>query len=405
MGTAGEYLKSAIASIKNNKGRSLLTMLGIIIGIAAVLTVLIIGDGLKAEANGQLEDMDVLTIDVDIDVSKTDKCFTPENMAAIERSMSSIYGFGPNISFGGTGKGKKNTYDINAFGVSDVESVTGGNKIVHGRYFTRDDVDGCNYVCVISQVGARKLFGYEDAVGETIELTVGDKTKEFIVGGVKEDTSMDTAYATQLGDTPIFMAYVPYTSAADILGKDVNNWFTSGKAYVHKDNKDIAQAKLKSVIENVMGLRGESAVKIKSNEGIDAVSETILNVITSVVGLIASISLLVGGIGVMNIMTVSVTERTREIGIRKSLGARTASILTQFLAEAAILTSIGGIIGIILGLMFAKLACMVVGFEFVVNPFLIAGVVAISTGIGLFFGIYPARRAAKLNPIEALRSE
>ena len=174
---------------------------------------------------------------------------------------------------------------------------------------------------------------------------------------------------------------------------------------MHKDNKDEAQAKIKSVVENVMGLRGESAIKVKSTEGMSTVEETILDVITSVVSLIASISLLVGGIGVMNIMTVSVTERTREIGIRKSLGARTSSILTQFLAEAAILTSIGGIIGIILGLLFAKIACMVAGFGFVVNPFLIAGVVAISTGIGLFFGIYPARRAAKLNPIDALRTE
>ena len=405
MGTAGEYLKSAIASIKNNKGRSLLTMLGIIIGIAAVLTVLVIGDGLKAEANGQLEDMDVLTIDVSIDASKTDKCFTPENMAAVERSMNYIYGFGPSNSVFGSGVGKKDSYDLYIDGASDAKQFLGGNKIVHGRYFTRDDVDGGNYVCVISQIGAKTFFGYEEAVGETIEVTVGEKTKEFTVVGIKEDTSMDKAYAGQYGNDPVFLADAPYTTIVDMIDKDINNMFTTASVYVHKDNKDLADAKIKSVVENVLGLRGEGAIKVKSTEGMDAVTGTILNVITSVVSLIASISLLVGGIGVMNIMTVSVTERTREIGIRKSLGAKTSSILTQFLAEAAILTSIGGIIGIILGLLFAKLACTVVGFGFVVNPVLVAGVVAISTGIGLFFGIYPARRAAKLNPSDALRSE
>ena len=154
-----------------------------------------------------------------------------------------------------------------------------------------------------------------------------------------------------------------------------------------------------------MGLRGENAVKISSGYGFDQTTEAILDIITSVVAIIAAISLLVGGIGVMNIMTVSVTERTREIGIRKSLGARTSSILTQFLAEASILTFIGGVIGIILGLSVAYFLCQLVGFDFIVNPLLIAGVVLISTSIGLFFGIYPAKRAAALDPIEALRME
>ena len=154
-----------------------------------------------------------------------------------------------------------------------------------------------------------------------------------------------------------------------------------------------------------MSLRGENAVKISSGYGNEETMDTILNVITSVVTIIAAISLLVGGIGVMNIMTVSVTERTREIGIRKSLGAKTSSIMVQFLAEAAILTFTGGIIGISLALSLAFLICSVIDFPFVVNPLLIVIVVAISTSIGLFFGIYPAKRAAKLDPIDALRTE
>ena len=403
MGAVGEYIKSAIASIKNNKGRSFLTMLGIIIGIWAVLTVLIIGDGLRAEAGGQMKSLEVVTIEASLDVTKTDKYFTPDYMRSIEQNMSCIYGITPSISWWGTATGKKKAYDIYFSAGSEVLAKKGDNKILYGRYFTEDDVEESNYVCVISQTAARYLFGYENAVGETVDVSDADMTVEFTVVGIREDTSMDKDYAKN--DSPVLLGDVPYTAVARAYNKDVNALFTEVTAYLHKDNKEEANSKLRSVIENVLDIRGDGAVKIKSSSGMDATTDTILNVVTAVVTLIASISLLVGGIGVMNIMTVSVTERTREIGIRKSLGARTGSILTQFLAEASILTFLGGIIGIILGLSTAKVACSLVGFSFIVNPVSMIVVVAISTGIGLFFGIYPARRAAKLDPIEALRSE
>ena len=131
----------------------------------------------------------------------------------------------------------------------------------------------------------------------------------------------------------------------------------------------------------------------------------IMNTITTFIALVAAISLLVGGIGVMNIMLVSVTERTREIGIRKSLGARTGSILTQFLAEAAIITSLGGIIGIIIGFLGANIICRVIGFEASISPMVVLVTVLFSSAVGIFFGIYPARKAARLSPIEALRHE
>ena len=405
MGTFGEYLKSAIASIKGNKGRSFLTMLGIIIGIAAVLTVLVIGDGLRAETSGQMSDLEVSSIDVSLDITKTDKFFTPEDLNAIEENMGCIYGITPSSSLWGTIKGPKGSYNMSFTGGSDVLAKTGGNKIVHGRYFSRDDVDDNNYVCVISETGANILFGYTDAAGEVVELSDGNISKDFTVVGVREDTSMDKAYATQAGDEPILTGDAPYTSICEAYNQDVNNSFTQVKAYMSADDKDVAISKIKSVVENVMGLRGEEAVNISSSYGMDSTSENILNVVTVVITLIASISLVVGGIGVMNIMTVSVTERTREIGIRKSLGARTSSILTQFLAEAAILTLTGGVIGIILGLTLAKIACSIIGLAFVVNPVLVMVVVGISVGIGLFFGIYPAKRAAQLDPIEALRVE
>ena len=257
---------------------------------------------------------------------------------------------------------------------------------------------------VISQTTANILFGYEECVGNTVHIDFYGDEADFTVVGVREDTSMDVAYAS-FGDDPTLMGDVPYTAAAEVNRMDPDTLFDSFTIYLDRENKDKVLLSARSVVENIMGLRGENAVKIKSSAGIDKTTDSILNIITSVVAIIAAISLLVGGIGVMNIMTVSVTERTREIGIRKSLGARTSSILTQFLAEAAILTFTGGIIGIVLGLSVAYIICQVVDFAFVVNPSLVIAVVMISTGIGLFFGIYPAKRAANLDPIEALRNE
>ncbi|MBE5840746.1 MAG: FtsX-like permease family protein [Butyrivibrio sp.] len=403
MGTFGEYIKSALSSIKNNKGRSFLTMLGIIIGISAVLTVLVIGDGMKETVNGEIDSMGATTISVNLNTTKTDKTFDQDSINTIEENLKNIYGVAPSFSAWGYVKGKTKQFEISINGTSEAAKEGGSVKMVHGRYFTKADVDECKQVCVISQMAADYIFGYENVVGKTIELTFDDRTSEFTIVGVTENTPMDIAYGSYSQD-PSLMGSAPYTSFAKAFNWNVDN-FTSITIYLDSEYKNDVLMQARSVVENVMSLRGENAVKISSGYGIDQTSETILNIITSVVAIIAAISLLVGGIGVMNIMTVSVTERTREIGIRKSLGARTSSILVQFLAEAAILTFTGGIIGIILGLSLAYLICSVIGFSFVVNPLLIAIVVAISTAIGLFFGIYPAKRAAKLDPIEALRTE
>lgn len=403
MGTFGEYIKSALSSIKNNKGRSFLTMLGIIIGIAAVLTVLIIGDGMKATVNSEIDSIGATTITVSLDDTKTDKLFTKDDLDRIEAGLDNIYGISPSVSVWGEIMVRGESYDISLSSGSQAMQYGSGVKMVHGRYFDASDVEDGKKVCVLSQVAAKKIFGYEEAVGETVAITAYDLTGEFLVIGIREDTSMDTAYASYLDD-PAYMGSVPYTAAADVysLNLDTLSNFT---IYLDSEYKNAVLSQARSVVENVMGLRGEGAVKVSSGYGFDQTTDTILTIITSVVAIIAAISLLVGGIGVMNIMTVSVTERTREIGIRKSLGARTSSILTQFLAEASILTFTGGIIGIILGLSIAYLICTVIGFAFLVNPMLVLLVVAISTAIGLFFGIYPAKRAAALDPIEALRTE
>ena len=399
-----EYIKSAISSIRSNKGRSFLTMLGIIIGIAAVLTVLIVGDGMKETINGELDSIGATSISVSLDTLKTDKSFTPSDLRVIESYIDDIYGVSPSFNQGGsfvTKKGK--SLDAFITGGSEAMVNTGETKVVHGRYFSMQDVDEARAVIVISQSAANNVFGYENVVGQPLILDAYGSEREFMVIGVREDTSIDIALAS-FGEDPTLRADMPYTTMAETYDFSVDN-MGSFSIYLDGENKDQVLSKTRSVVENVMGLRGENAVKISSSFGFEATTENILNIITTVVTVIAAISLLVGGIGVMNIMTVSVTERTREIGIRKSLGARTGSILTQFLAEAAILTFSGGLIGIILGLTVSYVISVVVDFSFVVNPVLVIIVVLISTSIGLFFGIYPARQAANLDPIEALRNE
>ena len=400
----GEYLRSAVASIKNNKGRSFLTMLGIIIGITAVLTVLIIGDGMKDAVNSEMDSIGAASLTISLDVTKTDKCFTRANINEIDEALDNIYGVTPTINMGGNATAGNRTFDAFFRGGSEAVEKSGGTTMVYGRYFTKSDVDEAKRVCVISQIAAKSLFGYEEVVGKTISLDMWGSQADFTIVGVRKDTSQDTGFASY-GDDPTLMGDFPYTAACDAFHINVDNYFTGVSIYMDSDYKDDVIKSARSVIENVMDLRGEGAVKISTSMGFDQTANSIMDIITSVVAIIAGISLLVGGIGVMNIMTVSVTERTREIGIRKSLGARTASILTQFLAEAAILTFVGGVIGIICGLSLSYLLCSLVGFGFVVNPLLVLGVVAISTAIGLFFGIYPAKRAAALDPIEALRTE
>lgn len=404
MGTFGEYIKSAFASILNNKGRSFLTMLGIIIGISAVLTVLIIGDGMKATVNSEIDSMGASSISVSLDNTKTDKSFSKEQLEEIANSIRNIYGISPSVQTMGTVVAKYKEYDMMISGGGSASLTSGSVKMLHGRYYSDSDVSEDKRVVILSQTAADTIFGYENVVGRMVEISDSDNTGEFTVIGVREDTVMDKAYAS-FAEDKMLTCDMPYTSAGELAGKDMDNEITSFTIYLDSKDRNSVIAQSRSVVENICGLRGENAVKISSGMGFDKTTDSIMNIITSVVALIAAISLLVGGIGVMNIMTVSVTERTREIGIRKSLGARTSSILTQFLAEASILTFTGGIIGIIVGLSLSFLISKIVGFAFHVNLVMMAGVVIISTAIGLFFGIYPARRAAKLDPIEALRAE
>ncbi|MCR5093158.1 MAG: ABC transporter permease [Lachnospiraceae bacterium] len=405
-----EYVKSAYASIRENKGRSFLTMLGIIIGISSVITILAIGNGLKTTVGGQLGDIQSGGITISIDAKKTNKYLTGAEVRMIGEEIPEAYGASPKLSAIGEIQGERSK--LNA-------SFTGGNEIivhgqraavVEGRFFNESEAESGGTVAVLTQAGAVSIFGMSgDVVGKTFEASIGGKTRELTVVGLlkSSDSEIRQAYRNVHGLEAMFSyiaVHVPYTLLTQGYAQDGER-IISYQIFPYPNEQDPASLRAKRLTESVLGLRGENAVSIQSFASFLDTFNRILDVVTLVVAFIAAISLIVGGIGVMNIMTVSVTERTREIGIRKALGARTSSILVQFLAESAMITVIGGIIGMLAGY----------GLTFIVSNFMsfppqvrirdVVIVVSISASIGLFFGIYPAFRAAKMNPIEALRYE
>jgi putative ABC transport system permease protein len=239
----------------------------------------------------------------------------------------------------------------------------------------------------------------------SFEATFYGITQELRIVGIRQDsTSAIISMAMGNGDV-IIQAEVPLTFMANKFGYDLEEF---SQFYVIAQSSEYASevaSRALTLLESRHNVRGENQIQMESFTDYTEQFDTILSIITIFVSFVAAISLLVGGIGVMNIMLVSVTERTREIGIRKALGARTGSILLQFLAEAGIITLFGGIIGIILGILGASGIGALTGVSPQVSPLIVAAASVFSCGVGIFFGIYPARKAAALSPIEALRHE
>ena len=402
MGTVKEYLKSAINQMKHNGYRTFMTMLGIIIGIAAVITVVSLGKGMTDYVNSEINGLIGNYGYVVIDNAKTTELFSPDDIRLLEESVSDLKGVSPYFEEVGRAKGTRGTFQADVIGGTEAVELAISSKVYKGQYFTKQMVETGQKVCVLMKDDAKHLFGTDECIGNVIELTLAGKTSEYTVVGLRDDinSEMVTALAS---DMDYFVSVeVPYTAFATDFGYDIDKL----NMFLIFTDQDVLQKKVKEcaqVLENAHGLRGTNALWSYSMADMSEEINTILGGASTFLILVAVISLVVGGIGIMNIMLVSVTERTREIGIRKSIGARTGAITAQFLSEAAVLTLSGGVIGIIVGIGLSFVVCSLLHFKLIITPGSVLGATLISVGIGLGFGIYPARKAAKMKPIDALR--
>lgn len=407
MGQIWEYIKIALMNIKTNKGRSALTMLGIIIGIASVIMIISIGNGVRGSVNEELENMGggLIAIYTNSDVEGNDVAFTEEDFALIKEKVAHVKGATAQYGYwGATAKGRKGDFmaTLNG-GNTALQYAIGNEPIVRGRYFSESECEAASMVCVINESSARSLFGTTDVVGMTFELSLWDVSQDVRIVGIRQDTP--AGIISSMNGGGYLQVEMPLSAMASGFGFWIGDF--SNLYVVAESSEYVTQVATDTInlLENRYNVRGENKILMESFADYSAQYDQILGMLTLFISFVAAISLLVGGIGVMNIMLVSVTERTREIGIRKSLGARTKSILLQFLAEAGIITLIGGLVGIVLGALGAAAVCNAMGFAAQINASTVIIAAAFSSGVGIFFGIYPARKAAKLSPIEALRHE
>lgn len=406
MGQVWEYIKIALMNIRSNKGRSVLTMLGIIIGISSVIMIISVGNGVKGSINGELNAMaggQIYLYAYGNNEEGISLEFTDEDIEAIQEKVPHVKAVTPQWNWQGTATGRKGVFSATAsFGMPGLEYAN-SDPIVKGRYFTENDYYSANKVCVITESSAKAMFGTTNVVGMSFEFSLYGTTQEFTIVGIRKDNAA-MMFVTTNADYVTVSMEAPLSVISSAYGFYVSN---NDMLIISEGGEFASQVASDSVrlMENRHNVRGKGVIQVQNfNDMLGEINE-VLSYITIFVVLVAAISLLVGGIGVMNIMLVSVTERTREIGIRKSLGARTGSILLQFLSESAIITLVGGLIGILLGVAGAYGVCSLAGFSAQVNLSTILGASLFSSAVGIFFGIYPARKAARLSPIDALRHE
>ena len=384
-----EIIKTALKNIWSNKLRSALTMLGLIIGIASVIALVGIGNGASSQVKSQVQSLgtDVLTVsitssDTSLEYSQMDEILALDNV----NSVAPYKTISATVSRGSTTSSKASIVATNN-NYLDVTNIS----LAEGRTISIVDIENESKVCIIGSDLATTLFSLSDPVGEKIKIN-GDN---YTVIGVLEEQG------TSMGSDIDEMLMIPITTAK-YLGTDtsINNLYVK----VEDENKI---TKTESLIENYIRSNLEISsdyYSVTSQDSVISTMENVTSTMSLLLGGIASISLIVGGIGVMNVMLVSVTERTREIGIRKSLGAKRKDILLQFLVESVILCAIGGVIGILAGIGSGYLAESY-GYTFTSSSNIIIISFCTSALIGIVFGIFPAYRAAKLNPIDALHTD
>ncbi len=401
-----ESFQMALTSLYANKMRSLLTMLGIIIGVGAVIALVSVGMGVRSNVTSSIASLGSNMLIVSPGSSNRGgvrgaagsmQTLKYDDAKAIKEKIKNVDYVSPSVSSSYQIVYGNNNWNTSVQGVTPEFMSIRSLTIGYGSFISNDDMNKRNRVAVIGTTVASNLFAKDNPVGKNIRIN----NQPYKVIGLLESKGQSS-----VGQDQDDVIYIPLTTAQERM---------LGITYVQSINVQVSsQEKMEQVqaeIENLLRSR-HHIVAGKDDDfhvrNLTSLMETVsqsTSMLTMLLGAIAGISLIVGGIGIMNIMMVSVTERTREIGIRKALGATFMNIMTQFLIESMVIGIIGGLIGIAVGCIASQIIAKVGNFTTVITltPIIISFLFAV--GIGLFFGIYPARKAAKLDPIEALRYE
>lgn len=398
-----ENFKIALDSIRSNKLRSLLTMLGIIIGISSVITIVSLGQGGQSTITGEFEKIGSTSVSIRVDGQKANKSdyITMKDINQIRDKIPSVKYITPTLEKQGVVTSNKQSKRAYITGGNEELQYARNLEILYGRFFSeREYIEGKS-VIVVDQGTARKLFGYEDVAGKTIKVGSKNSPKQaLIIGVIKSQMDM---FGGDDENIPA-MVMAPVTFVQELYPSDnlIDSVLISATS---KELSETAGNSAVSVLESRHNNKGRDIYKAEAlMKQLEEINK-IIGIFTAFIGAVAAISLVVGGIGVMNIMLVSVTERTREIGIRKAIGATTGTILLQFLTESVIISVVGGIIGMLLGVIGANIIGSFANIVPKVSWVVVLSTILFSSAVGIFFGIYPARKAAQMDPIDALRYE
>lgn len=406
-----DSFKTAIIGLKTNKSRSALTVLGIVIGITAIIVVMAIGAGAENLILDQMQGFGSLNLSIQagreaVGPAKFAEMFTDSlrqrdvdalnKIPGIEKVSPGVFEM-TTISYGGK------TKRASIYGSADLILDILDLEVIDGLFFSQDHINQNSKVAVIGAELKDDLFGFSDAVGEKIKV----KNNSFqIIGVLNKKGSM-------MGFNMDEMVLVPYSTAQKyLLGiKHFNDGIT-----VQVESEDLVPGIVQEIEYRLRDLHGitdpakDDFYIMTQEDAMDSIG-MVTSILTALLGSVAAISLVVGGIGIMNIMLVSVTERTREIGLRKAVGATTNDIMLQFVLESIILTVVGGVVGVLLGALFSYLIALILssyvadGWGFAMPLSAVVLGIGVSATVGLIFGLYPAKQASKKSPIEALRYE
>lgn len=395
-----EALKVAMTGLAANKMRSLLTMLGVIIGVASVITLVSIGEGVKSSITKQIEGLgsNLVLVTPGTGTAGTNAStiggslskLTYDDALAVERHAPSVKNVAPVIESSGSVQFRERRTTLIS-GTTESFGEVRNFSLALGDFFSRGDIRGYRRVAVLGDTVRRELFAGQNPIGKKINVN----NKDFTIIGVMKKKGRTL---TIDNDNRVF---IPITVAEQLLGtKQVNVMFIQAR------DADAVSNTVRETRRIIRDRHRRIDFAVSEQKDILSVFEGVMSILTSMLGGMAGVALLVGGIGIMNIMLVAVTERTREIGIRKAVGAKRREIMIQFLMESIFISALGGLLGVAAGFAGSGLITQLVPkLPTVITPWSVSVAFSFALLVGLFFGIYPARKAARMDPIEALRYE